>query len=241
MPMTRRRLAGPRRMLVLPVVLAVVASLGLAAAPASAQTTPRAFDAVTTQWEGGRWKHLGIKNDRYVVFDDRRVYEEGLIRNKWPFLPSAFHTNLNAAAVIMDGSLWRYTFVKGNQIVEFNDNRIINQVLPPFGNVDAFTIYYAYSVPAYVASVGSNLFSWDSASGVIRPSFQVPSFVPFDFRSNFDDISAEQEGDAFKVSLYKGYERLIYVDSVFGADYFVERVNVRNKWPHLNTFFNTTA
>jgi hypothetical protein len=239
---TRTRLAGSR--LLLSMVLALVATVGLTAVPAAAQTTPRAFDAVTTQWEDGRWKHLGVKRDRYIIFDDFRVYEQGVIRNKWPFLPSAFHTDLDAAAVIIEGRSWRYVFVKDSQIITFNDGRILDVPFPNFPasvrqNMDALSVYYLYNTQSYLVTQGSNLYAFDVSRGV-GPAFQVPSFVPFEFRSNFDDISVEQEGDAVKVSLYKGYERYIYVDSILGSDFFVERVNVRNKWPHLRTFFDST-
>jgi hypothetical protein len=241
---TRTRLAGTR--LLLSMVLTLVATVGLTAVPAAAQTTPRGFDAVTTQWENGRWKHLGLKRDRYIIFDDWFVYEQGVIRNKWPFLPSAFHTDLDAAAVVIDGRSWRYVFVKDDQIITFNDGGIINNIrFPSFPdsvrrNMDALTVYWFDRVQAYAVTQGESLYSFIPGVGFGGP-FQVPSFVPPEFRSNFDDISFEKEGDGVKVSIYKGYGRYIYYDSIFGSDFEVERLDVRNKWPHLSSFFNTTA
>jgi hypothetical protein len=246
--MTRTRLAGPRRLL-LSGVLAVVTGLGsvaVAAAPANAQTTPRAFDAVTTQWEGGRWKHLGLKRDQYVIFDDLWVYERGVIRNKWPFLPSAFHSNLDAAAVIVEGRSWRYIFVQDNQIITFNDGGIItNRPFPPFpgsvlNDMDAVSAFYWDRVPAYMVTQGAAVYIF-SGAGLSGPGRFPDNVVPFGFLSDLDDISVEQEGDGFKVSLYKGYERVIYYDALFGPDFLIERLDVRSKWPHLRPFFDATV
>lgn len=169
----------------------------------------------------------------------------GRARNKWPFLPSAFHTDLDAAAVVIDGRSWRYVFVKDDQIITFNDGGVLNNIpFPSFPdsvrrNMDALSVYWFDRVQAYAVTQGESLYSFIPGVGFGQP-FRVPSFVPLEFRSNFDDISFEKEGDGVKVSIYKGYGRYIYYDSIFGGDFEVERLDVRNKWPHLQTFFNTT-
>ncbi|WP_153277941.1 hypothetical protein [Saccharothrix syringae] len=50
------------------------------------------FDAVATQAEGRVWKHLGLRRDRYVLFNDGYIHQQGAIREKWPF-PQPFPTS----------------------------------------------------------------------------------------------------------------------------------------------------
>ncbi|WP_043265303.1 hypothetical protein [Streptomyces sp. CT34] len=87
----------------------------------------RNIQALTAVMEDGRWKHLALAGDEYVVFTDEGIKDgPGSIARKWSFLPNRFQSNIDAAAVVGQDDGWHYTFIKGNERVVFTDKKILD-------------------------------------------------------------------------------------------------------------------
>ncbi|MBW4721560.1 hypothetical protein [Saccharothrix obliqua] len=218
------------------------------AADGSSAVAYRGFDALATAEErnGTLWKHLGLIGDRYVIFDDTHIYEgPASIAGKWPFLPSRFTSNLDAASVVLERGVWKYMFTKGTERVIFFDwgLAIAPQHYPsvwPFlgpqlsNGINAITTHLE----------GNNLWVHLTAAGeyyAIHNDTQARSgptlirtrwpFLPQHFTSNLDDASYTIEQGYPKISFYKGTERIIFNDVQV-----IEHVNIVQKWPFLAGF-----
>ncbi|MFI0262437.1 hypothetical protein ACH4OW_25740 [Streptomyces sp. NPDC017056] len=83
------------------------------------------IQAITAVMEGRLWKHLALSGSEYVIFTDKGINEgPGLIATKWRFLPARFTSDLDAASVVMEGGIWKYMFIKGNERIVFTDSAI---------------------------------------------------------------------------------------------------------------------
>jgi hypothetical protein len=241
-------------------LLAVVTLLPLVGAPAAAAgapvdaggTTPAAvgtpaigFDAVGTQSERRGWKHLGLRKDRYVVFNDGGAIETGFIRNKWPFLPAQFTFAVDAASIVFVGSRWKYVLVKGAEVVVFFDSGIVSGPMPytsmwPFlpaalsSGLDVLTEHTENGLNVHMVSSGENFMIFNDnftvlAQGLIRQRWP---FLPPQFMSNLDDASIEPENGGWKLSFYKDNERIVFQDTGFVFEQTIDTA----KWPFLFNF-----
>lgn len=196
-----------------------------AAAPAAVGTPVVGFDAVTTQAERNGWKHLGLRRDRYVIFNDATLFESGFIRDKWRFLPARFTTGVDAASVVMVDRRWQYTFVEGNEAVVFYDSGIVSGPAPytslwpflpaAFGNgLDAVTHHHENGQDVRLVTAGEN-YAFFRGSVLLdsgRISGRWP-YLPAQFHANLDDASVEYQDGGWKISFYKDNERIVFQDN----------------------------
>ncbi|QWQ43759.1 hypothetical protein KME66_24370 [Streptomyces sp. YPW6] len=76
-------------------------------------------------------KFLALAGDRYCFFlGDGKLVENGVIADKWRFLPSRFHADIDSAAIIVGSPRWRYLCTKGSEVVLFDDSGILEGPRP---------------------------------------------------------------------------------------------------------------
>ncbi|RSM72355.1 hypothetical protein DMH04_42740 [Kibdelosporangium aridum] len=228
-------------------MLAVAAVFGLVTPAAEARSAFRGFDAVATAVEpNGSWKHLALRGDQYVIFSDSGIFEgPAYIRHKWPFLPAHFTADVDAASVVRENNRWKYMFTQGTDRLIFFDTGIVEgpQFYPgkwPFlgaelyNGFDAVTAHMEGQSWIHLATAGENYaFFTDgrliAGPGLIRNRWP---WLPQQFMSYLDDAAVEVEQGRYKISFYKGAERLIFSDSR-GIE---ELVDIRHKWPFLSAW-----
>jgi hypothetical protein len=236
------------------VLATVQPSVAAPARPVAAAATLRSFDAVATAEESSGWKHLALIGDEYTIFNDRGIFEgPALIRNKWPFLPARFTSNVDAAAVVLEGHKWKYLFVEGTEYVIFFDSGIVEgpRSYPAkwrflgaglSNGLDAISAHMPGRQWKHLATSGEN-YAYFTDSGPINGPGLLRTrwpWLPEQFLSNLDDVSVTQESYTVngvvltkdKISFYKGDERLIFSD----ASGIEELATLSVKWPFLNTW-----
>jgi hypothetical protein len=83
------------------------------------------FSAVPEK-AGDLWTDLMFVEDEYVVYKDSGIVEgPKKIGAKWSFLPSRFQRDINDAAVVEKSDGWEYVFIKNDEIIFFNDKKVI--------------------------------------------------------------------------------------------------------------------
>jgi len=198
----------------------------------------RDFDAVTTVSQNNVWKHLALIQDRYVIYNDFGIIEgPGRIREKWPFLPAEFVSDLDDASVEFSGPgfRWRYTFTKGTSAVVFEDSGIVFgpfQMVQDYDGLASFNNPFGFAPVNYFAVRGSQFVMFNSLPGpaVTTELGSIPGILG-EFTHDLDDVSVELQNGTLKYSFYRDNLRLIVQNGRA-----VELADLTQKWPFLINF-----